>query len=144
MVKKQRNNLEIFRPFLDLQEFLKNRGLMLETSDFDFCDLLDELFHMGDMIWLENIFSEKIKFSKVILNSHMIRLFTYILLRIYWAVKVAVNFDTNNFISHQLLNLRFLSARDRHRIDQQPKCLGLLGTRVEGTVPGISEFEFLS
>ena len=48
--------------FLDLQDFLKNRGLMLQTSDFYFCDLIDELSHIA-----QNIFSEKkIKFSKVI------------------------------------------------------------------------------
>ena len=34
------------RPVLDLQEFLKNRRLSFWTSDADFRDLLDELFHM--------------------------------------------------------------------------------------------------
>ena len=62
VVKKQRNNLAIFGPFLDLQEFFKNRGLSFETSDFNLCGLLNELFHM-------NI---KIKIVKVILKSQMI------------------------------------------------------------------------
>ena len=39
-------DLAIFGPFLDLQEFLKNQGLTFETSDSDFCDVLEELFHM--------------------------------------------------------------------------------------------------
>ena len=41
-----KNSLAIFGPFLDLQEFFKNRGLTFETSDSDFRDLLEELFHM--------------------------------------------------------------------------------------------------
>ena len=45
MVKNQRNNLAIFGQFLDLQEFFKNRGLIFATSDSDFRDLLEELFH---------------------------------------------------------------------------------------------------
>ena len=44
MVKKQRNNQAIFGPFLDLEEFLKNRGLSFETSDFGFRDLLHDLW----------------------------------------------------------------------------------------------------
>ena len=48
MVKKQKKNLAVFGPFLDLQEFLKNRGLRFETSDSDFCDLLDELFYINE------------------------------------------------------------------------------------------------
>ena len=40
----QGNNLAIFGPFLDLQEFFKNRGLTFETSDFRD---LNELFHMS-------------------------------------------------------------------------------------------------
>ena len=47
MVKNQGNNLAIFDPFLDLQEFFKNQGLNLETSDSDLCDLLNELFHIN-------------------------------------------------------------------------------------------------
>ena len=46
VVKKQRNNLAILGSFFDLQEFFKNRGFSFETSDSDFRDLLDELFHM--------------------------------------------------------------------------------------------------
>ena len=46
MVKNQGNNLAIFGQFLDLQEFFKNRGLIFATSDSDFRDLLEELFHM--------------------------------------------------------------------------------------------------
>ena len=47
MVKNQGNNLAIFDPFLDLQEFFKNQGLNLETSDSDLCYLLNELFHIN-------------------------------------------------------------------------------------------------
>ena len=43
-----KNSLAIFGPFLELQEFFKNRGLNFETSDADFCDLLDELFPMNN------------------------------------------------------------------------------------------------
>ena len=57
MVKKQRNNLAIFGPFLDLQKFFLNRGLSFETSDSGFCDLLDELFHMVQ----KNFFRKKSK-----------------------------------------------------------------------------------
>ena len=46
MVKKQRNNLIIFGPFFDLQEFLKNRGSSFKLSEYDFCNLLDEFFHI--------------------------------------------------------------------------------------------------
>ena len=46
MVKNQGNHLAIFGPFLDLQEFFKNRELTFETSNSNFHDLLDELFHM--------------------------------------------------------------------------------------------------
>ena len=66
MVKNQRNNLAILSSFLNLQEFFQNRGLMLETSNFDFCVLIDELFHMA-----QKYFSKKIKWSKVILRSHI-------------------------------------------------------------------------
>ena len=45
---------------------LKIEGLTFETADCDFCDLLNELFYMN------KIFFEKIKFSKVILKSHVI------------------------------------------------------------------------
>ena len=48
-----RNNLEFFGPFLDLQEFFKNQGLSFETSDFDFRDLLDELFHIDQKLFFE-------------------------------------------------------------------------------------------
>ena len=58
MVKNQGNNLAIFGPFLDLQEFFKNRGLTFKTPDSNFCDLLNELFHMK-----KKIFGKKIKFS---------------------------------------------------------------------------------
>ena len=50
-VENQENNLAIFGPFLDRWDFFKNRGLTLEASDFDFCDLLDELsssYHMAE------------------------------------------------------------------------------------------------
>ena len=47
MVKNQRNYLAIFGPFWTF-EFFKNRGLSFETSDSDFRDLLDELFHMSE------------------------------------------------------------------------------------------------
>ena len=53
MVKKQINNLAIFGPFFDLQDFFKNQGLTFETSDFDFHDLLDELFHMDKKHFFE-------------------------------------------------------------------------------------------
>ena len=46
VVKKQRNNIANFGPFLDLQDFFKNRDFSFETSDSGFRDLLDELFHM--------------------------------------------------------------------------------------------------
>ena len=39
-----------FGPFLDLQEFFKNRGLSFQTSNSDFRDQLDELFHMVNKI----------------------------------------------------------------------------------------------
>ena len=54
MVKKERNNLGIFGPFLDLQEFFENRGLSFETSDFNFRHQLNEFFHMN----IENIFEK--------------------------------------------------------------------------------------
>ena len=44
--QNQRNNLAIFGPFLDIQEFFQNRGLNFETSDSDFRDLLEKVFHM--------------------------------------------------------------------------------------------------
>ena len=47
MVKNQGINLAIFGPFLDLQEYFKNLGLTFKTPDPDFCDLLNELFHMS-------------------------------------------------------------------------------------------------
>ena len=46
VVRNQGNNLAIFGPFLDVQEFFKNRGLAFETSDSNFRDLLKELIHM--------------------------------------------------------------------------------------------------
>ena len=60
MVKKQRNNLAIFGPFLDPQEFFKNQQLSFETLDSDFRDLLDELCHMIKKI------SKKIKIAGLI------------------------------------------------------------------------------
>ena len=53
MVKNRRNNLAIFGPFLDLQEFFKNQGLTFKTSESDFCDLLNELFHMNKKNFLK-------------------------------------------------------------------------------------------
>ena len=47
MLKNQGNNLAIFGPFLDFQEYFKNRGLTFETSDSDLCDVLNEFFHMN-------------------------------------------------------------------------------------------------
>ena len=44
------------RRFLNLWEFFKNHEITWETSDFDFCDLLDELFHMA-----KKVFSKKKK-----------------------------------------------------------------------------------
>ena len=67
MVKKQRNNLAIFGPFLDLQEFFKNRGLSFETSDSGFRDLLDELFRMVE----EHFFELKIKIAGLISMSQI-------------------------------------------------------------------------
>ena len=55
------NNLAIFRPFSDLQDFFKNRGFMLETSAFDFL-----INSTSSFIWLKNIFSKK----NQILNSY--------------------------------------------------------------------------
>ena len=49
----------IFGPFLDFQEFLKNRGLCFQTSDNDFCDRLNELFHMNKK------FLKKVKLQKL-------------------------------------------------------------------------------
>ena len=46
MVIIQENNLAIFGPFLDLQDFFLNRALSFKTSDSDFCDLLNDLFRM--------------------------------------------------------------------------------------------------
>ena len=60
MVKIKGNNLAIFGPFVDLQEIFKTRWLSFETSNSDFCDFLNELF-----------FLREIKFSKVILKSHI-------------------------------------------------------------------------
>ena len=56
VVKKQRNNLAIFGPFWDLQEFFKNRRLSFETSDSDFRDLLNELFHIDGKHFFEKNF----------------------------------------------------------------------------------------
>ena len=66
MVKKQRNNLTIFRPFFDLQEFFKNRYLSFETSDFDFRDLLEKLFHM-----VRKYSKEKIEIAGLISNFQL-------------------------------------------------------------------------
>ena len=35
--KSKKNNLAIFGPFFDLEEFFKNRGLIFETSDSNLC-----------------------------------------------------------------------------------------------------------
>ena len=43
----------IFGPFFDLWEFFKNQGFALETSVFNFCDLLEELFHMAEKLFFE-------------------------------------------------------------------------------------------
>ena len=53
MLKHQGNNLAIFGPFLDFQEYFKNRGSTFETSDSGFCDLLNELFHMNKKNFLK-------------------------------------------------------------------------------------------
>ena len=57
-----------------------NRGLSFETSDSDFCDLLDELFQIFNIcilvysrLWFtydesKNFFEKKIKIAKVILK----------------------------------------------------------------------------
>ena len=47
--------------FLDLREFFKNRGLTSETSDFDFCGLLDKFFHMAQ----KHFFEKKLNFQKL-------------------------------------------------------------------------------
>ena len=39
--------------FLELWKFFKNHGITWGTSDFDFCDLLDELFHMAKKHFFE-------------------------------------------------------------------------------------------
>ena len=43
--KKQRNNLAILGPFLDLEEFFRKSTVKFQTSDSRFRDVLDELFH---------------------------------------------------------------------------------------------------
>ena len=48
--------------FLELWEFFKNHGITWGTSDFDFCDLLDELFYMAE----KHISKKKIELSNVI------------------------------------------------------------------------------
>ena len=63
MVKNQRNDLAIFCPFLNRQEFFKNLGLSFKTSDSDFRDLLDEFFHMVEK------FFQKIKIAGLISKS---------------------------------------------------------------------------
>ena len=59
-----------FCPFWNLLDVFQNRGLTLETSDFDFCNLLDEFFHMTQ----KHFFEKKIKVSKVILKSHITKI----------------------------------------------------------------------
>ena len=39
--------------FLNFENFFLNRELTLETLDFDFLDLLDELFHMVEKHFFE-------------------------------------------------------------------------------------------
>ena len=53
VLKNRGTNKAIFVPFFDLWEFFENRGLTLESSDFDFCDLLDELFHVAEKHFFE-------------------------------------------------------------------------------------------
>ena len=50
-LKNRGTNKAIFVPFFDLLEFFKNQELTLETSDF--CDLLDELFHVAEKHFFE-------------------------------------------------------------------------------------------
>ena len=47
-------------------QFDKKRPFF-KSRDYDFCDLLDELFHMAE----KHFFEKKIKFSKFILKSHI-------------------------------------------------------------------------
>ena len=53
---------------MDLQDFFKNRGLSFQISDYNFCDQLNELFHMNKKI---KICEKKSKFQ-LILKSHVI------------------------------------------------------------------------
>ena len=50
--------------FWTFRNFFKNPGLTFETSDFDFCDLLNELFYMK-----KKFFSKKIKIADLISKS---------------------------------------------------------------------------
>ena len=47
------------------KDIIKYKGLTFETSDSDFRDLLDELFHMA-----EQFVSKKIKINFLILKIH--------------------------------------------------------------------------
>ena len=51
-------------PFFDHQAFFKNRGSTFDTSDSDFVDLLDELFHIT-----EKNFRKKIKMAEFVENK---------------------------------------------------------------------------
>ena len=64
MVEKQGNNLEIFGPFSDLQEFFKNRGLSLRLKN-------SHSVTYSASYDLKK-FRKKIKIAKVILKSHII------------------------------------------------------------------------
>ena len=46
MVKNQGNNLAIFGPFLDLQNFFQKSRVNIEASDFNLCDVFNKLFHL--------------------------------------------------------------------------------------------------
>ena len=61
MLELQIQNYAMFGLFLDLWEFFKTRELTWETSDFDFYDLLDELFHIGS----KTFFRKKSNYQKL-------------------------------------------------------------------------------
>ena len=66
MVENQKNNLAILCPFLDLREFSRNRGLTFETTDSDFCDLLNELFYLAKTSFDKNqILSDDPVYTKI-------------------------------------------------------------------------------
>ena len=61
--ENQGNNLAIFGLFLNLQELFLNRGLIFETSDFIFCDLPNELFHIKETFFEKKSNSQKLFWS---------------------------------------------------------------------------------